>query len=288
MRFPTFGRHQGDCSGKRAPLVVSVTHENAANSHSGAANYDPNNASYMADFDYDADFGRWLKLDLIGTPPALAMSLDTVNFKKVNVTGWPLRYGHLFFGLNDGTVSTALDKPVSVEFDIRIPVADVRPGLYAGYSGRRVMLGALADWVEAAPRANRSHYFEIDLVQSNGYSQSYGDPIRPLCNDAAYDRCFYAPNGEHAEGREVRYQLQPYGEPLSGDGWMHIRIPIADAIRALHWVSPPAAWSAATLKGLYLAIESEGATQTSIEIKNYHVEAAVSSGGSQDRQPADN
>lgn len=271
-RPPTLGRQRGQCGSQHKPLVFSVTHENSANNHKDSANYDQKIRSYMADYDYDADMGRWVSADLVGNPkaPTLVLALDTVNFRKQNVTGWPLQYGHLFAGINDLSVSAPLAQPITVEFDLRIS-ADVKPRLYKGYSGQRILLGALADWAEAPPRSNRAHFIEFDFSQAAGYSQSYGDPVRPLCQDIAYDRCFYDVDGKYAEGRELSFAAQPYATRLKKRGWTHIRIPLSQAIQALHWVSPPKTWDEAALKGLYLAIESEGATRTKLEIKGYRV-----------------
>jgi len=269
--LPVFGRHQGHCADKRGPLVVSVTHENIRNNHNDSANYEPNIVSYMADFLYDADFGRWLAVAVSGT--TLSMSLDTVNFNTVNVTGWPLRYGHLFLGVNDLSVKETLENDIYVEFDIRVRAAEVRPELYNGYSGRRVLLGTFVTWAEEVPRTNRSHFAEIDFIQSDGYTESYGEPVRPFCKDIAYDHCFYDPDGKFAEGREVRFHTH-FHEPAlqpNNQSWSHIQIPLSETIRRLHWVSPPSDWSAATIEGVYLGIESEGATRTLIEFRNYHV-----------------
>lgn len=271
--FPQFGHKQGDCSDKPRPLVVSVTHENKANNHEGSKNYDPDIVSYMADFDYDTDFGRWLDVQLRETDHTkrVSISLDTIAYDKTNVTGWPLRYGHLFTGLGDSSVRANLDKSIFVEVDMRVRADKVQPELYReGYSGRRIMVGAKANWTEAPPRANRAHFIEIDLLQSPGYTESYGDPSRPLCSDRSYDRCFYDPSGKYAEGRELRFHQNVTPKT---DGWMHLRIPLSEVVRSLRWASSPSKWELANLEGLYIGIESQGATRTAIELKGYHVYA---------------
>ena len=272
--FPVFKTYQGACgAGKNSkPLVFGVTHENDHNNHNGAANYNQNVSSYMGDFDPKTDLGQWLDLQLVSksTPPSVKLKLDTADFQKTNVTGWPIQFGHMFIGLNDGTVATSLDKPVYVEFEIKIETKPVSQR--AGYSGRRVMLGALASWDEAPPRTNRQHFLEVDLVQSEGYSASYNEQLKPLCRDVPYDRCFYS-NGPYAEGREIRYEtvLREPHVPDTTKGWVRIRIPLSDLFRRLKWVSPPSDWTKAQLTGLYVGVESTGETATQIEVQNYEV-----------------
>ncbi len=270
---PTFGDNTGTCDGTRKPFVLSVTHESPKNNHIGAANYRSDIDSYMADFDYAQDVGKWIKLGVSDTDgtPVVGLALDTVNFRKTNVTGWPLQYGHLFVGFGDSSFGGTVADSVNVEFDVRIRAAEIRKDLYAGYSGQRVIVGVEASWGEAPPRENSVHFMEIDLVQAAGYTESYGDPARPLCKDATYDRCYYDPQGRYSEGREVRFsnELHLPPPPLNSDGWVHVKIPLSEIVRRLHWVSPPKDWSAAKLTGLYFAIESEGATRTFVEIRRY-------------------
>ena len=205
------------------------------------------------------------------------MSLDTINYEQVDVTGWPLRFGHLFFGANDLSVKSTMDKAISIDFDIRVEADHVQSGLYPNkYSGHRILVGAKVEWDEVSPRYNKIHYLETDLIQSDGYSASYHDPNRPLCKDAIYDRCFYSDNGQYAEGREVGYSTALNNPPLRTNSiqWVHIHIPLTDICTKLRWVSPPTSWSSANLTGLYIGIESEGAAQAKVEIKNYQVYAA--------------
>jgi hypothetical protein len=271
---PVFRPYQGTCGAgrKSKPMVFGVTHENDHNNHNGAANYSQNISAYMGDFDPKTDLGQWLDLQLVNTggPPSIKLKLDTADFKKTNVTGWPIQFGHMFIGLNDGTVTTALDQPVYVEFEIKIETKLISQR--AGYSGRRVMVGAIGSWDEAPPRTNRQHFLEVDLVQSEGYSASYNEQFKPLCHDMPYDRCFYS-NGPYAEGREVRYETalrQPH-VPDTTRGWVRIRIPLSELFRRMKWVSPPSEWTKAQLAGLYIGIESTGETATQIEVQNYEV-----------------
>jgi hypothetical protein len=276
--LPAWGRWQGACPGVGRPALFSVTHENARNNHFGAANFDPDVVAYMEDFDPDTALGRWVDFQVAerSGQPIVSIALDTVNFKDTNVTGWPIRYGHLFAAVNDTSAKAALDRSVILEVEVRLRVSDVRPDLTEGYSGHRVMVGTNIRWDEAAPRTNKTHFIEIDLLQSDGYTESYGDPDYPLCRDITYDRCFYSSTGQYAEGREVRYQTFFGGAELlvGGEQWNPIRIDLSEAVRRLAWVSPPADWSVANLDGLYIGIESEGATRTAIDLRNYRLTAA--------------
>ncbi len=181
--LPTFEAYQGACSVSQQtkPLVFSVTHENDHNNHYGAANYNKNIASYVGDYNPKMDMGRWLDLQLINTtvPPSVIMRLDTARHDGIDVTGWPIQFGHLFIALNDETVTASLKNDVYLELDIEIQTNKI--STRAGNSGRRVMIGALGDWTEAQPRTNRLHFLEVDLVQSEGYSASYKEPTKELC-----------------------------------------------------------------------------------------------------------
>jgi hypothetical protein len=273
-RQPVLGHFDGDCSSDRRPIVLSVTHENERNSHANAANYDKNIASYMSDLELDGDLGHWVDLRKGLQGDSIAMLVDTAHFTKVNVTGWPIQYGHMFAAFNDRLRDGAtLDKDIVVEFEIRIGESSTGSAVYRGYSGNRIMVGAVGIWAEPPPRANRTHFFEMDLVQSGGYSASYGDPAYPLCQDIAYDRCFYDPQARYAEGREVRYAsfLRQPPLPTNTNGWTHLRIPLSEAIRRLRWVAPPAQWEEGRISGLYIGVESQGAAVTAIEVRHYNV-----------------
>jgi hypothetical protein len=263
----------GECRSAKDALRFGVTHENDHNTHFGSRNYDQNIVSYGADLDYKADLGHWLDARIVrgGDANILSVVLDTVNYDKTNVTGWPLRFGHLFAGITDPSVNRSLGQNLTVEFDVRVRGNEVKA--LKGYSGHRVMVGLLGTWDEAPPRANRAHFYEIDLIQSEGYTEHYGEALRPKCHDRIYDRCFYDESGKYAEGREVRYQTALQGAAPAGgaDGWTHVRVPISAGFRELGWVSKPASWDQAKLTGLYIGIESVGATRAWIEIKNYRV-----------------
>lgn len=274
--FPKLGNFAGACRGNSQPIVFSVTQENSKNNHAGSANFDPNIVSYMGDLNVAKDVGRWIgaAFQPDGDSAVLALSLDTINYRQTNVTGWPLQFGHLFLGANDRSVKGALDGEITIDADLRINKDLVRPALYQdGYSGHRVLIGARIDWSEESPRTNKVHYLEVDLAQSAGYAASYGDPRRPLCRDASYDRCFYSDDGRHAEGREVDYaaSLNIDAIPVNSSQWTHVHIPLSQIYRKLGWVSPPKSWHAARLGGLYIGLELEGAAQEAIELRNYKV-----------------
>lgn len=273
---PTIGLSRGDCRPNVKPLVVGVTHENEQNSHKGAANNEPGRTSYMADFNYDSDFGRWLDLKLVDeeSQQALILLLDTLHYHKTNVTGWPLQYGHLFVGIADSTFSSTLDNDLIVELDIRLIEHSASNGAVGPYNGSRVVLGSTIDWQEQPPRLNRTHFIEIDLLASPGFSLSYNERDRPACHDRQYDRCFYDKDGRFAEGREIALRTTHGAEDAALLGrWTHIRLDLTDIVRGLRWVSPPAFWNNARMDGFYIGIESTGRSLTSIEVKNYHLYA---------------
>jgi len=271
--IPTLGHAQGSC-GPRKALIVTVTHENTQNNHKGSTNYSDDISGYVGDFDYDKDYGRWLRVQIIESePPRIAMDLDTADFPENNVTGWPLQYGHLFLGLNDQTVVSSLDRSISVDFDLKVRTAKPSgKSPNVGFNGRRILLGAQGIWTEAPLRTNTTHFLEVDISQTPGYSESYHQPQSPLCKDVKYDRCFYG-DGRFAEGREVSLQTALAGPdvPDTSDQWTHIQVPLSALFQKLKWVSPPNSWGSAKLQAIYIAIESTGATSTKIEVKDYHV-----------------
>jgi hypothetical protein len=270
------GLYGENCSSLSSALKLSVTHENSENTHKGSRNYDPNVVAYMADFDSERDFGRWLRAGIRreSNESIVSLGLDTLTFDEVNtITGWPLRFGHLFVGLNDGTVSFDLDRDAAVDFDIRVMATAASGTSPPAYSGRRVVVGAVARWNEAPPRANTAHFLEADLMISDGYTRSYNEKSRRGCDDRDYDRCFYDEGGRYAEGREISLQKILNGPKLASDSqtWTHIHIPIGATYRLLPWISKPNSWASAKVTGMYIGIESTGATNTQIEIKNYRV-----------------
>ena len=277
LRQPVLGRSAGDCLTDRRPVVLSVTHENAKNSHAGARNYDKDIASYMSDLDLDSDLGRWIDIGAgQDDPRTISILIDTINFNKINVTGWPIQYGHMFAAFNDRLLNGAtIDREIIIELDVRIRKSQLGAKTHGSYSGNRVIIGAVGRWIEPLPRTNSTHFFETDLVQANGYSASYSDPDYPLCKDTSYDRCFYSREGKYAEGREVRYDTFFQGSAVSTntDQWTHLRIPLSRAIRKLGWVAPPSRWNDASITGVYVGIESQGAALTALEVRNYNVYA---------------
>jgi hypothetical protein len=260
---------------KSMPFVYSVTQE-VNGSHVGAANDSLGRSTYMNDYDYASDYGQWIKANFYPSAGTMiyGAALDTINYSKTNVTGWPLQKGTLFFGLNDTSVSNAnvhLDKNVVVEFDMRIRGDEVNNTMNPGtYSGHRIMVGMLLNWSEQS-RSNKAHYFEVNLSQTPGYSQVWSGPDLPLCHDTNYDRCWYDPSGTWSEVRYVPYAAVAGGSlNFVTDQWVHVRIPLSYA-KSLGWVSVPTSWSDATLGGLYIGMESTGATRYWTEVKNYQV-----------------
>ena len=273
--YPTLGYVQGGCPSGRPPLRLGVTQENAQNNHKGSSNYDENIVAYMGDFDYGTDFGSWLDLKLVDTKPApyVVLKLDTGRIRTNTVTGWPLQYGHLYMGLADTTVMASLDQSVFIGFDIRVQTDNNVPlRSISDYNGRRVLVGALGTWAEAAPRTNMVHFLEVNVAQSAGFAASYNEHNSAHCQDVRYDRCFYG-DGRYAEGRQLSYRTALGAPPIPDNGseWTHVSIPVSGIFRRLTWVSPPTAWSAAKLVAVYIGIESAGATSTTIAIRNYHV-----------------
>lgn len=270
--FPGLRMLNGSCRRGENPLIFSVTHENNDNTHLGSTNYSPNISSYMSDFDASRDLGRWVDFRISDTSPRTAsVHLDTINYHQINVTGWPLQYGHLFASITDSSIRATLDQSVFVEFDVRTPISEVRTAGYSGYSGRRVVLGMLGLWEEASPRRNRAHFLEVDLLQSAAYASSYGHSRLRFCEDRQYDRCFYDEQGRYPEGREIPLEVvRAEGRVPEGAAiWTHLRIDLSDLFRRLKWVSPPRTWRSGQLRSVYFGIESQGATDTMVELRNY-------------------
>jgi hypothetical protein len=277
------------------PLVFGVSHESPANGHTGAANYSATRAVYMNDYS-QSDIGTWLNNGFypVTTGNSFGLALDTLNYQSVeSQTGWPIQYGHLFYGLVDTSVASKLNNSVYIEFDIRIrgdeigsPIsqnvigAPAPPVAFAslfanGFSGHHITVGADAIWQEQNGRTNQDHFLEVTISDPNSYYTSYADPTSsdPHCTDAVYDRCFFDTAGTYAEGKYVSYSryLKNPVLPLNTDNWTHVKIPFSDVLKGLNWVSPPTDWSRAHLSGLYIAIESMGATREWFEVKNYQV-----------------
>jgi hypothetical protein len=270
------GRFGANCSTGDPTLVLSVTHESASNNHSGARNFSEDAHTYVGDFDVGADFGQWLDAGVTKDAGSTFwyLNLDSANYDRVNsVTGWPLRYGHLFAGLGDNSAVFSLDRNSVVEFDLRVPKSIIGAPGFSAYSGRRVILGALAQWSERPNRSNKSHFLEVDLLISDGYAAQYHQKPKPMCAGYAYDRCFYSDDGTGPEGREVNYAkaFKAAQSSFGPDKWLHVRLPLSLLYQKLEWVSPPAHWSEAKVSGLYIAIESVGATETDIQVRNYRV-----------------
>jgi hypothetical protein len=275
--YPILGNFTGACTGKTAtPFVFGVTHENISNNHTGAANYDVRIVSYQKDFNYETDWNRWVGGEF-NADGSLSLRLNTIDYlEKNSVTGWPLQYGKLFFGVNDLSISGAtLDKDIFIDFDIAIPRRAVHNDLAPQYfSGHRILVGARATWTEPG-RSNTKHFLEMDLLATPSYAASYGDPNRPACHDiTTYDRCFYDPSGKFAEGRVVNYQsYYDTSRLFYTANYYHVQLFVSDLFKRLKWVAPPTAWSSAAITGTYVGIESSGTTDASVRIKNYRVYA---------------
>lgn len=277
QRFPIWGKPFGiECDGQGISLRLSVTHENINNSHIGSRNYDPNIVAYMSDFDFERDFGRWIHASVHRRKgsPVVSLRLNTIDFDEDNyMTGWRLRNGHLFVGLNDTRTSFTLDNEARIELDFRILKNTIGQSAKDSYSGRRVLIGAVAKWNESPPRTNTDHFLEINIDITNGYSFYYNEKPRLECEDRSYDRCFYSDTGRSAEGREIRYMPPLSSQQFANDlqAWTHLKIPLAATYRNLPWASRPDSWNRAIVTGVYIGIESIGATDTEIELMNYRV-----------------
>lgn len=290
------GNERGDCAKSNGnPLLFTVTHETTCNSQTACGdmpkslNQDDKRGTYMDQYDVKKDIGRWVNngfyKDFSGNS-ILAMSYDSLNFNDTNsISGWPVRYGHLFYGLIDLSSGSSLDHNVYVEFDIRIRgnqvgAADIinRTDAFPnGFSGYHIVFGTTVNWVESdVTRKNQAHTFEIVLHETPGYGRTYGDITEndPHCRDAIYDRCFFnQQDGSTTEGKYLSYSRYLKNSPLSlnTDQWTHVRIPFSDVLKSLNWVSKPISWAQAKFVGVYFAIESMGATRAWIEIKNYRI-----------------
>ncbi len=273
-----FKRKFGHCERSDANiLALGVTHENERNNHQGSKNFDPKIQSYMADFDPTQDFDKFLTVDLqdVDGGSTLKIGINTIDFDKINVTGWPLHFGHIFVGISDPSVSGTINSDIIISFEAKVRDT-VKPSQSRNnlmYSGRRILLGALLRWVEAEGRTNKSHFLEFNIDQSSNYNLSYKEKVGEFCKDRVYDRCFYDKSGHYAEGRFV--SLSSADENLSGnmgDGnWHSISINLSSVARSLLWASSPASWSDAHVSALYFGVEATGHINTVLEIRKYTV-----------------
>lgn len=250
---------------KSGPIKLSVTHENEQNNHVGAKNEKSDYPYYMADFDYDRDFNRWLKFNY--SENIASLGLDTINYQMNSVTGWPLSKGHLFFGLNDTFLSPfSLEDDVIVElkfkYDSNIIASENK------YSGFRILIGTKVNWPERE-RSNKDHYMEYDLFVSEGFASSYNEAEKEKCDRKFYTRCFFDKNGIYAEGRSKKFNCRP-----SVDGWQKCIIPLTETIRSTSWHKPPENWSMANAKGVYLAVEVAGLVKIDLKFADYDVKIA--------------
>ena len=277
------------CAWPNNPFLFSVTHESALNTHwrlapDGTKIYDSNfvgdSAVYMHDY-RDSDLGVIFRHDftpLAGAGGAnfLGMALDTINFPGTNVTGRDFRDGHLFMGLNDLSIPVpSLSKNIYVNLTFRIRGNDLVP--YQGTaSSHRLILGAKLTWPETG-RTNTAHYFEFNLFKTPGFHAAQTQYPCPS-DGLTYDYCFYDSSaaGLYAEGKYIPISSVSGHQSLSNistDTWYTVRIPLSSLVKNASWFSSPQSWSSATLDGLYLDIESRGASRLWVEIKDYTVTA---------------
>jgi hypothetical protein len=251
-------------------IGFSVTQETPSGDHIGSLNWIGPDHDYMADYTFPTDLGDWLDMGADGG--VVSLSEDTANFAAAtnSQTGWPVPYGHTFVGLNDlSIVNASLNNDINVEFDVLVQ-RRLAPAKWHDFTGVRVILGGVVNWREPSGRANRDHYFEVDLSQTDGYAASLGDLGLPLCDDAPYDYCFYDPTGQYPEGRYVSYDDYLQNDPVPLGTWTHIAVPYGAIVKSLGWVDPPADWSKAHIGGLYVAIEGIGTHQTSLQVRNWN------------------
>jgi hypothetical protein len=269
--YTSFRHGLGQCGGKARHLRFGVTQENDQNSHRGSRNFDSRIVTYMTDYDYSRDFGKWV--DVGFSNGVLSLKLNTTSETKINVTGWPLQFGHLFARVRD-TLCAAIDRDIHISFDMRLSASTVGRSAASRYSGRRVVVGARVDWRETPPRSNVAHFVEFDLSQSPGYTANYHETAYPACRDRTYDRCYYDPHGKYSEGREVRAVPE-----LSAGEWTHYDLPLSTLTKSLGWVSAPSDWGEAKVQAIYIGIESVGATNTGFDLRNYHVSVNAADSG---------
>jgi hypothetical protein len=272
---PVLGNFMGHCQVNVHPMLLSVTQENPQNTHIGAANNAAGLSSHMNDLNIGSDLGNWVKFRMTrGPQPVVTLGLDLIHTHKLNVTGWPLQYGHVFVGLTDLSVKKeSMRNPICMTFDIRNTQASVNQHASGSYSGYRILVGALGTWAEAPPRKNRAHFLAIDLLRTLGYGESYGQRDLPLCNDVRYTRCYYSRDGQYSEGRMINFYKDTENSLLAGNTsqWTHVAIPLSSIFQQLQWASPPPSWAAATISGVYFGIEAEGNSAISIDIRNYNI-----------------
>lgn len=259
------------CASGDTPLLLSVTHENSSNNHVGSKNFIEGFSTYMADYDPETDIGRWLVLKQ--SNDYIKFGLNTIDYSEINTkTGWPLRAGHLFTGLNDNSPRLPITGDIKVEFDLKIFKYQVLD--QGSLGGGRFIIGAKAEWAEALPRSNRNHFLEVDLLISPGFAQTYKERIRPGCKDASYDRCFYSETGKFAEGRQLAADQVPAAmlrESWLSDGWRRYSIDITRLYRTLAWKSVPSSWSDSHITGFYLGVEVIGGVSLIGLVRNYAV-----------------
>jgi hypothetical protein len=274
------------CAWPDNPFLFSVTHETILNTHwqliNGTKIYDTNfvgdSAIYMHDY-RDSDLGVIFRHGFtpVGGESAanvLGIALDTINFTGTNVTGRDFRNGHLFMGLNDLSFAPiALSKNIFVNLTFRIRGNDLVS--YEGAASfHRLVLGTKLSWSEVS-RANTTHFFEFNLFKTPGFHAAQTQyPCPP--DGYTYDYCFFDSSaaGLYAEGKYMPISSVSGHQSLSNitnDTWYTVRIPLSALVRGSEWFAAPQTWSSATLDGIYLGIESRGASRLWTEIKDYSI-----------------
>ncbi|NUN04803.1 MAG: thrombospondin type-1 domain-containing protein [Bdellovibrio sp.] len=275
---PTWGPPIGNCDNKSLPLLFSVTHENECNTHmpckgySYDLNYKDNILAYMADYD-PKDIGQWIKYSAVGNSTAnqIEFALDTINYaNNKSPTGRPVSNGYIFFGMANlefnGKVN--LNEELWVEFEYNVAASETGDPIKAG---NRLMLAAALNWDEPG-RANKAHYFEVNLYKTKDYHKAHFD-INQCTKDANYDHCYYDSNGKWAEGKYISAAMA-FGEPgpTVPDGqWRKVRIDLFKLAKKFQWFHPPSDWSQAKTDGLYIGLESKDLSRIYAKIRNLRI-----------------
>jgi hypothetical protein len=287
------------CQTPNQPLLLSISHENQYNLHRRPSwdintddsnapagkgqdwNYTGDSATYMADYTED-QIGKVFKYGIDSNSDGSAtigLGTDTINYPGINyANGRNFQNGFMFMALSDLSLfSQPLDQDFTVEFDYRIRGLQLAaPNISGQISAQRFMIGATLNWDEASPRTNKSHFVEFNIYETPGYHNSQKAQAMPCPQDGLnYDLCYYDSSvaGTYPEGKYVPlnafYEYQ--NQTLSIDAWETVHIPLSAFVRAYGWMNPPASWSNAKIAGIYIGLESQGASLEWVEIRNYTV-----------------
>lgn len=276
------------CEDQNEPLLLSVTHESANNTHwsldkSGNKVFDLNfvgdSGIYMGDY-HQSFIGNVIDYKYLpenGTDyHRLALAVNTLKKAQLNVTGRDVRNGFFYAGINDlsvGNASIAEDFYVSVT--VRLIGSEL--GSYPeSVSAHRFLIGANLIWPEQNGRTNQSHFLEFELYKKGDFSQGRAQSACPNDGFKHYSHCFVdAETGKYAEGKYLELKDFYNYKTLSGGPWYTVDIPVSSFIKTYAWHHPPKNWADAKLSGLYIGIESRGASKLSVEVKDYRVEKGI-------------